>query len=476
MLTLEYYNWINGRKENFPYISPVPKDAPEDKRFPIFASGLEYNYDTVTPVKLEIYKGAADCGFNVCILPSVGMTNPLKGNLQNAEEAKVNILFRNNYFLTDSNSIESIKKSSNLKDYINRIGGINFYEEPTYKMLNGDDIFIKESTGLIFTMPQSYKLFMVQDPPFMAYFNLVSFPGNDDYLEGIPESSSDRYGEYLNKFQELYKPAVFSYDIYPINEYSALLHEGMGDRVYDTNNEGKITVEYDNLFEDLNRFSKLSRSVNRPFWTFTQSMFHMFSNTANIKPIALEQYLRFEAFISLAYGSKGIIYWTYGMRPNSLDEKTGNLEVYFSALLNRRDEKTASWYFAKKINEEIQKYSDIFLNGTIDSVDIVESKLFNSYPFIIGFYTETAPNDKLNDDKRVKIIITKISHNKNTYFLIVNIDALNYHTLNINVQGNNIYELTPETSKGEINTLLKKGDHERVLIPGGYRIFKTYLF
>lgn len=466
MLTPEYQNWINGRKDNFPYISPVPKDAPEDKRFPIFASGLEYNYSSGTPVKLEIYKGAADCGFNVCILPSVGMTDPLKGNLQNAEEAKVNILFRNNYFLTDSKSIESIKKSSNLKDYINRIGGISFYDEPTYKTINGNNTFITESTGIQYTLPQCYKIFLEQDPPFMAYINLVSYPGNDYYLEGTVGTPSERYDEYLNKFQEIYKPAVFSYDIYPINEYSSLLQEGMEDKRFDINNEGKISVEYNNLFKDLSRFSKLSNSVNRPFWTFAQSLCHLFRNNANIKPIPLEQYLRFEAFLSLAYGSKGIIYWTYGMRPNGLDNNGITTEVYFSSLLNRRDEKTASWYFAKKINEEIQKYSDIFLNGIVKSVECVDEVILNIL----------SSSNTLTDDYTGKVIVSRIDGGNNKYALVVNIDPLNYITINIKVNSGIWTELTPLTSNGKINTALKSGDNERVFIPGGYRIFRISSF
>ena len=483
MLSNDYLNWINGKKENFPYISPIPKDAPEGKNFPIIASGMEYNYSSSVAIKEEVYHEAKECGMNVCNLSAVSWKKYLIENLEYADNANVNIVFRNNNFLTDPDFLRLLTEGEEFKNLLEHIGGFNSIDEPSLVVINGEKEFIKEKNGDKYFLPECYKTLLSQNPPFNLYINLVSSPDPvplDPEYKNEAEKAAAEYLEFLQFYQDYYKPAFFSFDLYPITEGAKLLYEGINavDNGEPTLEEGQVYVDSGRLFYNLQLFSEFSKKYNRPFWIYLQSMCHMFFDTVRFRPLALEQYLRFEAFTALAYGCKGMAYWTYAMRLNGQNDDGQTTEVYFSALLDRKGKKTASWYFAQKINEEVQKYSDIFLNGTIESVDKTDNKLFYFNNFIIGFLTETgSPDMEDKEDKdRNYIVVTKISHKNNTYFVIVNTDALNYHTLYINVQGNNIYELTPKTSKGEINTVLKKGDHERVLIPGGYRIFKTYLF
>ena len=56
------------------------------------------------------------------------------------------------------------------------------------------------------------------------------------------------------------------------------------------------------------------------------------------------------------------------MQSNSVKIKDGKevpFEAYFSALLDRRNRPTASYYYAQKVNAEIKQYQNIFLTQKI---------------------------------------------------------------------------------------------------------------
>lgn len=461
-----YKEWIDKREENFPYYSPAPN--PGD--FPIVASTIVYQAGTGTEYSLEEFTRPKEAGFNVMGVGAIG-SGLFKANLLTAREAGVRLSIWNNVFtqapLNEISFLTSESKGS--------LGIFSFADEPSYLELIGKEEPTYDNEGNPKpNFQEKYRYLMSQKDVWApVLINLFGGPENK-VLEGnlgkeIPwepeakeyeplndeEIKWNKFENYVEKFQDYFKPSVFCYDLYPIREYVNLIYAGFGTPSRGKQ-EGTLEIAYDSFYKDLELFADISKRHKRPFWTFVESMCMMHSSINDyFRPVQLEQYFRFVVFNALAYGAKAILYWTYGMRENNGTEK------YFSALLNRRNEETASLYFAKKVNEEIHQYEDIFVGSSVDTtykckgVEISASRIANMV--VIG---------------ESEIVSSLIYKGNDTYLMIVNTDALNYQSVKIDVGLGRIIELTPLTSEGERNVQLEIGKTERILPPGGYRIFK----
>jgi hypothetical protein len=150
------------------------------------------------------------------------------------------------------------------------------------------------------------------DPEKLAYVNLLP-------AYGFKKRSA--YEAYLDSLVgdpvPLRRPDVVSYDHYPFFR------------------NGKIRRDY---FYNL-RIVREKAGV-RPLWTYVQSADHL----TYVDPTAA--HLRFMAFCPLAYGAKGIGYFTYGL-PESED--------YRDALVNACDVQTPKYTVAKAINWYLEK-------------------------------------------------------------------------------------------------------------------------
>lgn len=433
-----YQGWLDTLTANFPYTNPAIFDTKEE--FPILNSGIMYMQGGKT-VPVENFKEIRDCGFNISIYKGFSK-DTIEANYDNANAANVKLLGWSNEFANSSS--ECLSKVKNKPAF----AGINLCDEPKPGSLTGDDIAISAGKNLW----ELYYFFKKE----LALASLMFIN-----LRYISETDTDGYTkEYLENFQQYFMPALFSYDYYPITERSNLIHEGL---VSYPIQEGWLVFDKKTFYYNLEEFSKISKKYSRPFWAFCESMNTLNLYRAAYHPVALEQYLRFEAFSALAYGAKGIVYWTYNMR------ETNDSESYLSSLLNRLGEKTASWYFAQKINQEIHKYSYIFLSG-----EHKNANLTNNYS-----YRSTNPHFKFNisSSDQSEFLIGEFIYGKDTYLMVVSADPFNYHNINLNVSTYNetwakITELTPIISNGKENTILENGINERIMPPGGYRIFK----
>ena len=427
-------NNISGKNreadENLIYHSPAPEGE-----FPIIASSLKYdNGDDKLPlVDLQLLK---DGKFNVCMQNRITIGD-ITVSFQNAILSKEKLIFSNGYFTTDiSQFITSLTQLA--------FGGFHIADEPSKEELE------KNSDTWDF-----YWSILQQTKKFLMYINLNGFQNNEDSNKTLEDNLSDYKKNYLDVYQKNFNPSFFSFDYYPIGEYIGLIYEGLGVPPLGYY-EGEI-VNYPLYFTNLKLFSEYSKSHARPFWTVCLSMCMMKLDVRDFRPKVLEQYIRFQAFTALAYGSQGLVYWTYGMRPSS----ENNNEKYFSALLDRNDKPTASWYFAKKINEEIQEYRYIFLDSTV-KLTVHEA---------IRFISEAGVSLTLIAGTGKSIIISLIKTRDNeTYMVIVNEDYLNYQEIRINITNGSLVEKTPLRSGGDKNLRLT-GNNSRILIPGGYRIF-----
>jgi hypothetical protein len=93
-----------------------------------------------------------------------------------------------------------------------------------------------------------------------------------------------------------------------------------------------------------------TKAGNRPFWTFIQSVDHL----GYVNPSA--EHFRFMAFCPIAYGAKGLGYFTYE-RPDDKD--------YRDALVNACDARTEKYDIARTINHYVQKViGPVVMNST----------------------------------------------------------------------------------------------------------------
>ena len=466
-----YNEWISQFTENFEYFNPAPQIEPEtsivseeEKQFPIIAGDVHYPNCDKTVLSKEELEQAQKCGFNVCSYPSISNGIASGGNtyiinsLENAKKAKVTLIFNtDNFYFSHKDENTGIKET--IKGYMQQFGGINLYDEPYYNQIVGDpdtEFDTTQKDDDINKLRRDYKDLMQQDVPKLIYINLVGAPGDRMPNEG---DTNEAYEEYLNAFQDNFKPSFFCYDLYPIKERSRLLYEGFENVRTEGTQEGEIIVEKGKFYYDFELYRKVSQEHDRPFWAFCQSLAFMKLDPVLYRPVALESYLSYEAFSALAYGAKGIRYWNYAMNDN------GDNSRYFSALLNRRNEKTASWFFAKKINNLIHKYRNIFLLGKVTKISCVSEDSYNSEKLNIIINTSSSEQE---------IVVSEINVKGDTdYVMMVNQSPLDYVEVIISIGTfPSITEMTPSKSGGPENQSLMFGTYRRTLIPGGFILLK----
>ena len=170
-----------------------------------------------------------------------------------------------------------------------------------YPSFVGLDVYDEPSPDKFETLARIVEIMREEHPEFLPYINL--FP------------STDR--NYVRQFVEVVKPALISFDRYP------LLADGSDDPHYFLN---WAIVREEGL------------RANLPTWIFIQTLAY-----ANHRE-PTEAELLWQINVSLAYGCKGIQYFTYW----TPDPARG--EAFESALITVDGRRTARYDFAKKIN------------------------------------------------------------------------------------------------------------------------------
>ncbi|HWF18108.1 MAG TPA: hypothetical protein VG754_02530, partial [Verrucomicrobiae bacterium] len=157
-----------------------------------------------------------------------------------------------------------------------------------------------------------------------AYINL--FP---DYATA-GQLGAASYEEYLEKFVAACHPTQLSYDHYALMD------------------DGSLGGGYWNNLEQMRAVAK---KHNLPFWNIVLACAHFSFR----EPTAAD--LRFEVFSSLAYGARGIAYFTY------FAPQVGN---YRAAAIDQFGHPTPTWNNLQNVNLQIQKLAPTLLELTSD--------------------------------------------------------------------------------------------------------------
>lgn len=132
------------------------------------------------------------------------------------------------------------------------------------------------------------------------------------------------------------RPRMLSYDHYPVQvgTDADVARDGHLPHVFAAD---KIVVKPD-FFEALELLRTLSTCWGIPFWAFTCAVRH------GAYPTPTEGHMRFQLFSDLAYGAKGLQYFTY---------------AHDQAMVRPDGSTTQTWELARRINHEIHTWAPV---------------------------------------------------------------------------------------------------------------------
>lgn len=225
-----------------------------------------------------------------------------------------------------------ISKNLNVPRYVadkNEDAGIEGYEElrtdyKDYPALWGEDIFDEPSSVHFGWMGQAVENFRVQQSAKLPFINLhpMYCPDYNHYL------GTDTYEAYIDKYIEEVDTDYICFDIYPFDNTQAYL--------------------YSSYIENIDLVASACRETGRDFWIITQLGVNEEYQT--ITPAQV----RWQAYVSLAYGAKSIIHACY----------TPCWWAENSMPLTKDGEKNDIWYDVKALNAELHALSDAYMGYT----------------------------------------------------------------------------------------------------------------
>lgn len=233
---------------------------------------------------------------------------------------------------------------------------------------------IDEPTAEIFEyMAAIKKEILLKDSSHLVYANLLPNYANAQQL------GTKSYPEYVDKYIQVFKPQIISWDFYPFT------------------NDGFREGYYENM--EIVRAAALKAGI--PFWAFTMSC-----QIDLPYPAPKESWIRLQLYSDLAYGAKGLQYFTYAL-PHSSSED------FKTAILDANGKPTYLYNIAKRVNSEIH-----FLETSVKQLNSIE--VYHTEPLPKG--TKPLPEDFYIKDIKSGPMIVGYFQDKSghPYLLLVN--------------------------------------------------------
>ncbi|MCQ6562017.1 beta-galactosidase [Paenibacillus mendelii] len=236
---------------------------------------------------------------------------------------------------------------------------LDYAEANGIKMLVRDprlDALTEETMGELASIVSAYSDHpaymgqMVDDEPSMNEYKALAplaeayrkqVPGGIPFVNLFPtyaslEQKGGDYRSYLDEYFDTYKPEVLSYDHYPFLKKAE---------------DGTAGITEDYFYNlELIRQKSLEQSV--PFWLFIQTLSF---NNSHRDPSGEE--ILWQVYTSLAYGAKGIQYFTY-WTPQS------GAETFGPAMIDLDGNRTKHYDEVKSVNADITRFASRLLDWT----------------------------------------------------------------------------------------------------------------
>lgn len=328
---------------------------------------------------------------------------------------------------------------------------------------------------------------------------------NGTYAGNGTTGSCDTYEKYLDVLQELFRPAVWCYDVYPFTiEIKEVKNTGAAAIEIKPNSKTVVT-KYSHFFHSLEQFQAQAKKTNRPFWAYCMCTAHGWweRNKDNgvmeydwFQPAPTVSMLRFEAFNALAFGAQGIIYYRFGMASHNFDipgeqyldaplkatvtcpatsdesQTAGPCNVTFEYDDNdgKDGREVGLWRAVKTVNEEIQALKDVFLDAKLEKyghfgmiyddpkdTDNKEEERFghlttDALPYgpVIGIDVTNGDND---NRYATGVLVTQLVKGDKRFIVVVNHDPFYAKKVALWVIGVNFKFLTRWNNGKEVSRL-----------------------
>ena len=259
-----------------------------------------------TPGERAVLKEIRECGFNLA-----GFVAP--EHLDMVHEAGLKgIVFEKNAHVTNAAAQLGKKEISRRVDALAR-------RVKTHPAAFGYYLRDEPGAGIYPGLKKWVAQYRKSAPEALAYINL--FP---DYASPA-QMNAPTYAEYLESYLQIVRPKFISYDHYAL----------MGD--------GSLRGSY---FKNLEAVRTAARRHKVPFWNIVLSNAHF--NYAE----PTEAGLRFQLYTTLAYGARGISYFTY------FAPSTGN---YRLAPVDQFGNKTPTWDMLRSVNLQLHRLGPVYV-------------------------------------------------------------------------------------------------------------------
>jgi hypothetical protein len=264
---------------------------------------------------LKRYQEIADCGFTAVLPPGGGGDVDNKAILDLCKQTGMKAILADGRLLAKQPKAPDF--ASNLDAVVADYAG--------HPALAGYFLTDEPSAAAFTQLGAVSQYLRKKDPKRLPYINL--FPNY-----ATPQQLGTRtYEEYLRQFINTVQPPLLSWDHY------ALLRDGPS-----------LRPEY---FANLEAVRKQATAADLPFAQIILSVPHLGYRDPT------EADLRWQVFTTLAYGAKGVLYFTY-WTPFSPEEKK---EGYHDAIINARGERTPKYDQVKRLNARVRALAPTLL-------------------------------------------------------------------------------------------------------------------
>ena len=241
-----------------------------------------------------------------------------------------------------------------------------------------------------------------KDPLHPAYINLFPTYANSQQL------GTETYEQHVAAYMKTVQPAFLSYDHYPITDKGLRPDYYRNLEVIRTAANDAATLERGSEARssaaEPDPQAKPGASSAVPFWAFTLSVPH-----AIYLPPTLGR-LRLQLFSDIAYGARGLQYFTYAT-------PTGNDYDWKPALIDAQGRPTQSHDLARQVNAEIRAIESLVLRWKSEAV-------FHSEPLPEG--TRPLPaGGPVRSFKNAPAVIGMFKDGADEYVMIVHRDYEN---------------------------------------------------
>ena len=202
------------------------------------------------------------------------------------------------------------------------------------------------------------------------------------------------YVDYLSKYLNSVPIDFISFDHYPLMNNK--VHPGW----------------YGNL-ELIRNMAILSK---KKFWAFANATVFGPYKQPTVSGLKLQMYS------NLLYGAQGLQYFTYW----TLNDENWKKNKFGHAIVDSEGNPTVTYDIVKKTNEDIQKYANVFLNSTVQSVfhtstqQPSDTKKLAAFPSGFSYFNSNKP-----------AIVSYINNVAKRYVVILNKDLLENATLTV---------------------------------------------